>query len=265
VGASDSGDFAAVWLQPDGAGGLDAMVRTFDPEGSLFNTAPSKLLGPAPLFGYPGVWGVKDGFVASWGTAGGNLGSLKLDTSGNAVDPPGQFDLATEGSDANPNQNPFGAYVGPEDQFIATYEANKTIGGVSRNRILKRFFTAPGNSAELGNVVSTNHRREYQSRVARHSNGRIIVVWTEDEALPEVPENFERIKARVFTPSGDPIGPDFQVSKDVRGRQSWPGVAVNADGDVMFVWDSNGGDDPVPSGGQPYKISSKIYPRLMVE
>ena len=40
-------------------------------------------------------------------------------------------------------------------------------------------------------------------------------------------------------------------------------MAVNADGDAMIVWDNNSGDDPVPSGGQPYKISGKIYPRLL--
>ena len=91
------------------------------------------------------------------------------------------------------------------------------------------------------------------------------MVWTEGDVIDTVPDNFERIKARVFAANGDAIGTDFQVSKDVKGRQSWPGVAVNPDGDVMFVWDSNGGDEPVPTGSNPYKISSKIYPRLMVK
>jgi hypothetical protein len=263
VGASDSGDFALVWLQPDGGTGQEAWVRAFDPMGM---PAPvSELLGPSPNFSYPGIWGVKDGFVASWGTVGGNLGSWKLSPQGAKQMPPGEFNLATDGSDANPNQSPFGAYVGPQDQFIAVYESYKEIGGVGTNRILKRNFTAPGQSAELGNVVSTVHRFEYQSRVARHSNGRFIVVWAEGDVVPEMPMNSGRVKARVFEANGQSVGEDFQVSQDMTGVQSWPGVAVNSDGDAMIVWDSANGDEPVPMGLNPYKISSKIYPRLMVK
>ena len=37
----------------------------------------------------------------------------------------------------------------------------------------------------------------------------------------------------------------------------------------MFVWDNNDGDPPVPMNPandfEKYKISAKIYPRLMVE
>src|SRR5262245_57114588 len=113
------------------------------------------------------------------------------------------FNLATGGTDTNPNLNPFGAYVRPNDEFIATYEAPVDIGGV-KNRIMKRPFTAPGMSAEVGAVVSSVHHYESQSRVARFTNGHFVVVWVDNETGGDPPDSCQ-ILARVFAPNGTPL------------------------------------------------------------
>jgi cysteine-rich repeat protein len=263
VGANDAGRFALTWYQYNAAiTATECMVRTFDDEGSLFTTATQNL-GTVLPNGYPGVWGLKDDFVAAYDTPGGNLGAWVLDGMGAPQDPPGMFELGSGGTDVDPNVNPQGVYVGPNDQFIAVFEQYRSMAGVGKQRVLKAPFDAPADPANLQTLVSSEHRYERHSRVARHSSGRFIVVWADSDPLDGVPENGGRIMARIFQPNGEAVGAEVQVSEDVKGVQSWPGVAVNSDGDAMIVWDNENGDDPVPSGGQPYKISGKIYPRLL--
>jgi cysteine-rich repeat protein len=262
VGANDDGRFALTWYQYNsGLAITECMVRTFDASGSLFDTGPTKSLGTVAGGGYPGVWGLKDTFVVSFDTPGGNLGSWMIDGLGISQDPPGIFETGN-GGDVQPNLNPQGVWVGPDNQYIAVFEQHRTINGAGKQRILKAPFDAPGDAADLSTLVSSEHRRELNSRVARHQSGRFIVVWVDEDPLDTLPENGARIMARIFQPNGNPAGQEVQVSEDSKGFQTWPGVAVNADGDAMIVWDSNGGDDPVPTG-EPFKISGKIYPRLL--
>jgi cysteine-rich repeat protein len=261
VGANEEGRFVLTWYQYNsGLAVTECLVRAFDPDGSLFATN-TQALGTVGGGGYPGVWGLKNTFVASFATAGGNLGSWVLDAMGTPQDPPGMFALGVNG-DVNGNTNPQGVYVGPQDQFIAVFEQLQNINSVGKSRILKEPFDAPGDAADLPTLVSSEHRGEHSSRVARHSSGRFIVVWVDSDPLDLFPENGQRIMARIFQPNGQPVGVEVQVSEDTKGYQTWPGVAVNADGDAMIVWDNDSGNDPVPTN-QPYKISGKIYPRLL--
>ena len=172
--------------------------ESFDASGSPGSTATNNL-GPATSGDYPGAWGIADGFVASWSTSTGNLASWKLDPQGMPQTPPGQFNLAS-------GRNAFGAYVGPGDEFIAVFESDLDLDGQMKTRIFKRFFTAPGMSAEVPSVVSSVHRAEFHSRVERHTNGRFLVVWSEGEYLPGNLDNYCRIVARIFQPNGQALG-----------------------------------------------------------
>jgi hypothetical protein len=249
VGTNDEGFMCLLWMRegdpmdpPD-----EAVVRCFDQAGSSVNTA-TQLLGTTNTFGYPGIWGIKGGFVASWNSDNGKLTSQAIDNAG--VPTGASFSLA---ANANQNQNPFGAFVGPDSQFIAVFEQLVDLNGQPKNRITKRLFDAPGMSQELEVLVSMKHTAQNQSRVAHYSNGRFIVVWADNDS--DLMESCN-IVARVFEPNGDPVGPEFTVNQKRPGCQSWPGVAVNVDGDAMFVWDNN------PSG-VPFHISAVIHPRLL--
>jgi hypothetical protein len=212
----------------------------------------TQVLATTNSFGYPGIWGIKAGFVASWNSDDGKLGSVQLDNAGVPVG--ATFALA---ANANQNRSPFGAFVGPDSQFIAVFEQDIDLNGEIRSRITKRLFDAPGLSQELEGLVSTQHTYQNDSRVAHHSNGRFVIVWTDSNGDPVESCN---IVARVFEPSGMPVAPEFVVNQVRPGCQSWPGVAVNADGDAMFVWDN----DPAEVG-VPYFISAVIFPRLLAD
>ena len=252
VGASPTGEFALLWTDFDGTS-TNAKVRCFNDSGSLFNTA-TQTLGLASTTGdYPGIWGSKNGMIASWATSGGNLGSVALDSLCVPVGAP--FQLATGGSDADPNQNPFGAYVGPNDEFVAVYEHPVDVGTGLKNRIYRRRFQAPGQSVETGVVVSNTDTYEYNSRVARFTNGNFVVVWAAND-----PATSCDIHARVFKGDGTPKGPETTINQVNTDCQSWPGVAVNSDGDAMFVWDNNIFSVPIP-----YHISAVIVPRMLAD
>jgi cysteine-rich repeat protein len=249
VGANDEGLLCLMWIREgdimDPAD--EAVVRCFDQAGSSAGTA-TQVLGTTNSFGYPGIWGIKGGFVASWNSDDGKLASMPIDNTG--VPSGNSFSLA---ANANQNSDPFGAFVGPDLQFIAVFEQFVDLNGMQKKRITKRLFDAPGMSQELEALVSVKHTNQQQSRVAHHSNGKFIVVWADTDS--DLMESCN-IVARVFEPSGAPVAPEFTVNQKKEGCQSWPGVAVNADGDAMIVWDNNPG--PVP-----FHISAVIIPRLL--
>jgi hypothetical protein len=251
VGANGAGKMCLMWMaEGDTADPADEVrVRCFDETGSAAATA-TQTLSSTSNSGFPGIWGIKDGFIASWNSDDGKLGSMHLDNQGVMVSP--KFSLA---ANANSNRNPFGAYVGPDLQFIAVFEQTVDLNGQQKPRITMRLFDAPNMSQKLEELVSIKHTYQYQSRVAQHTNGKFVIVWADQDA--ELMEG-ANIVARVFNQDGSPVGPELVVNQRREGEQSWPGVAVNSDGDAMFVWDNN-----VP--GKQFHIAGVIIPRLLAE
>lgn len=249
VGASDGGPLALSWLEPNTLGpGYLAMVRGFDSLGSPVASS-TQLLGSTTTFSYPGVWGLGSGFVASYGTDDGKLGSFQLDPFGAPFG--SMFSLA---ANANTNEDPLGVWVGPNQEFVAVYAQLVDLGGGLKHRISMRPFTAPGSSAVLDTLITVEDRDQYTPRVARHSSGRFVVAWSDYD-----PNVFDcDIKARVFEADGTPIATEFRVNQVTTGCQSWPGVAVNDAGDALFVWDNY---DPTM---QP-RVSAMLLPRLLAD
>lgn len=249
VGAAESGELALTWLEPNPLGSdYLAKVRGFDALGSPAATS-TWLLGSTMTFSYPGIWGLGSGFVASYGTDDGKLGSFQLAADGTPVG--SMFALA---ANANTNQDPLGVWVGPGQEFVAVFAQLVDLGNGLKNRISMRPFTAPGSSAVLDSLVTIEDRDQYSPRVARHATGRFVVVWADND-----PMVFDcDIKARVFEPDGTPVAAEFRVNQVTAGCQSWPGVAVNAAGDALFVWDNY---DPAV---QP-RVSAVLLPRLLAD
>lgn len=249
VGANSAGSLALMWMAEGDPmnPAQEVRVRAFDAKGSAASTT-TQTLSSTSGFGFPGVWGLDNGFIASWNSDDGKLGSNQLDNSGVVV---GQkFSLA---ANVNANRNPFGAFVGPDLQFIAVFEQDTDLNGQVKSRITKRLFDAPGMSNVLEDLASTKHTQQVESRVARFSNGKFVIVWADQDADLNEGKN---IVARVFNPNGTPVGPEFTINQVRAGDQSWPGVAVNTDGDAMFVWDNS-------AKPAPFHISGIIIPRLL--
>jgi len=77
-----------------------------------------------------------------------------------------------------------------------------------------------------------------------------VVAWADMDV------NFGDILAQVFDADGSAIGPPGHLNLTApAGVQSAPRVAVNADGDAMFVWES--------TNLGTTKVSALIYPRML--
>ncbi len=86
--------------------------------------------------------------------------------------------------------------------------------------------------------VSTNGEYESSPAVAMDGEGRFLVVWHSDG-----PDGSGRgILGRRYDAAGEPTGEQFQVNTHTAGNQRWPAVAVDATGNFVVVWSSNGQD-----------------------
>jgi hypothetical protein len=90
----------------------------------------------------------------------------------------------------------------------------------------------------LGGEIQVNTTTaEYQSSpdVAMDGAGNFVVVWMGGEFLGN-----RDIFAQRYDASGTPLGNEFQVNTFTSGAQAFPQVAMDADGDFVVVWKSDG-------------------------
>ncbi len=76
-------------------------------------------------------------------------------------------------------------------------------------------------------------------------DARLLAVWTVGDNLDG---DSNGVFARRFDLAGNPDGAAFQVNEYVLGSQDQPVAAAFADGSVLVVWESAGGDTSHPGG-----------------
>jgi hypothetical protein len=74
--------------------------------------------------------------------------------------------------------------------------------------------------------------------VAADNHGNFVVVWSGQEATG----SFTDVFGRRFSADGAPLGGEFPVNVYTAGNQGRPDVAMDADGDFVVVWQSQGQD-----------------------
>jgi hypothetical protein len=154
----------------------------------------------------------------------------------------------------------FGAPLGPEIVVSATTEwghgvvapdvATHAGGGFvvawARNadlfepnfEVSARRFDAAG--APLGGPFQVNTLvtgAQTRPRVAATAGGGFLVVW-QSAGSAGSDDSGMSIQARRFDPAGVPLGPEFQVNSHTPGHQLRSAVGVDADGDIVIVWES---------------------------
>src|SRR6185436_20638484 len=71
--------------------------------------------------------------------------------------------------------------------------------------------------------------------VGRSPSGPFVVVWSENNHSPD--RSFGVFGQR-YDAAGNAVGADFQVNTYTTGAQYWGGVAVDASGNFVVVWES---------------------------
>ena len=91
-------------------------------------------------------------------------------------------------------------------------------------------------------------REETTRSVAVDDSGDFAVVWTSyGQDNPAEPQG-AGVYYRLYKPDGTPLIDEFQVNTTTAGAQMNPSVSIDADGDAVVVWESQG-QDPDGSWG----------------
>ncbi len=87
-------------------------------------------------------------------------------------------------------------------------------------------------------VNTTTPDEQRYPDVAMSADGRTVVVWQSGAAFGE-----KEVRARVYSPNGNPLGPDFRVNTTPvnpggNSSNAFPAVAMAADGAFVVAWAS---------------------------
>jgi len=103
-------------------------------------------------------------------------------------------------------------------------------------------FTPVGDDFQINTFITGTESR---TAVDRNEDGRVLVVWEDEEETGDESE----IRARLYSPELVPIGEDFRINSLTTDGQEEPEVADYGTGGFFVVWHSrvSAGNDVEPS------------------
>jgi hypothetical protein len=178
-------------------------------------------------------------FIVVWLTSSYDvLAGQRFDAAG--MPQGGEFSVVSS------SYNVFGVATAMDSagNFVVVWQ---TLGQDGSNQgVFARRYDAMG--GELGGEFQINTRTTGQQNfpeVATDADGDFVVVWQsylQDDESAYQPGVF----GQRFASSGAPLGGEFLVNSYTSGPQTFPKVAMDADGDFVVVWES--GHDGAPNG-----------------
>lgn len=118
-------------------------------------------------------------------------------------------------------------------------------------------YAAPGDP--VGDEAQVNQYTDsFQGEpvIAIDADGDFTIVWTSEEQDGDV----EGVFAKTYSTSGIAITPETQINTTTDDEQHKPGIAVNAEGDSLIVWQSL--EPHVLPGQYQYEIYVRSYNNL---
>lgn len=137
-------------------------------------------------------------------------------------------------------QEPAVAFDGQGD-FVVAWESTGSNGTDSDGFSIqaKRFNDngTPASGEFQVNSYTTGH--QYTAAVAADGQGNFVVAW-EAWAFNGTDTDGFSIRARRFDKNGGPVGGEFQVNSYTTEDQRRPALGIDAEGNFIVVWDSEG-------------------------
>jgi hypothetical protein len=119
--------------------------------------------------------------------------------------------------------------------FVVVWETSDTAADGSGGAIKAQRFDSAGNKAGGEFLVNSSFATtQSQPTVASFADGSFAVAWTTDDPLQDGAGR--AIKARLFTASGLPAGPEFLVNTATAGNQAEPSMTTLANGNFVISW-----------------------------
>ena len=135
-----------------------------------------------------------------------------------------------------------------DGDFVVTWDSNQD---GSATGVFARLFGSSG-APLTGELQVNTYIDSYQSAatVARSGDGRFVIAWVsrQDGSSPS-----GGIFAQRFDSLGAKLGSEFQVNTYTIETQTNPAAAMDADGDFVVAWQSNGQD------GSQYGIFARRF------
>jgi hypothetical protein len=228
VAASPSGTFVVVWQDDQGTTDYQIFAKRYSSSGSE--------LGPK--------FKVNDNV----GPADQEYPAVAIDSGGNFViawqdQRNGNYDIYTQrysstgspiGSNFKVNDDP-----GTTNQTAPAVGVNKTGAFVivwrdTRNGVDDVYSQRyNSNGSKLGANLKVNSGNGtatiWGPSVALDDNGNFMVTWRENPSKPCV-------AARRYYPTGNPVGPEFQVNEVLSATTQDPDIAINSAGNFVITW-----------------------------
>ena len=114
-------------------------------------------------------------------------------------------------------------------------------------------------------VNTTTNGYEYSPSIAMDADGDFVVTWIGSDG------DGEGIYARRYSNAGVALGSEFRVNTTTAGNQSFPRIAIDADGDFVIAWTGAGGiyaqryNSLGSALGSEFQISTGSDPSIAME
>ena len=176
-------------------------------------------------------------FVVAWSSfAPGQDGSFggiqarRWDASGNPLGGEFQVNTYTTGYQVYSS-----VATAPNGNFVVVWQSDLQDG--DGYAVVGQRFDSSGTKVGGEFIVnSTTTGDQLQPAVSVHPAGGFVVSWQSPDG------DTYGLRARVFAPSGNPLGPDFAVNTYTTDAQYGYSVSTDSQGNFVVVWASYGGD-----------------------
>ncbi len=200
---------------------------------------------------HPAVAADADGnFVLVWESAGSDtdtdhtsiLGQLYA-ADGSAIGGEFQVNTYTTGYQDYPAVG-----MASDGAFVVVWESGGQFGAPGPDGdgsgIAGRRYGSDGSAigAEF-QVNSHTPSRQTRPAVAMRANGGFVAVW-ESNGSTHTDFSQKSVQGQLYASDGSTVDGQFQVNTYTTLDQEWPAVAVDAEGDFVVLWESQGSDDP---------------------
>jgi hypothetical protein len=183
-------------------------------------------------------------FVVVWDSAGsrGNDDSFRsiqgriFLSDGQPAGPEDQINTSTTDSQFHPAVS-----VAPDGDFVVVWQSRPT-GGIDSSGYSVRGHRYSSNGQRAGSEFLVNTYTagdQVGAAVATDADGDFVIVWSSNGSSGS-DDSRNSIQAKRYYSDGSPAGSQFQVNSFTTSYQRHPAVGMNAGGDFVVVWSSEG-------------------------
>jgi hypothetical protein len=247
VAADADGDFVVAWSSfgQDG-NSFGVFARRFSGAGAPVGTefqvntfTPDSQLDPSVTVDAEGD------FVITWsslGQDGSSHGIFASRFSSSGTPLAGEFQVNSYSPGYQQNSSVAADAAG---DFVVAWQSPGQDG--SSEGVFARRFSSVGTALAVEFLInSATASYQYSPSLAAGEDGDFVVAWTGKDAV------FMGVFARRFSQTGAPVASEFQVNSYISGFERYQDLAVDGDGDIVVVWESE-------ADGSSTGVSARLF------